>query len=471
VTETRRRFNFTILVVVLALGLGAARARAESPGAEAGVSTDHQPVWFHFLEEYRFRTSSQSDSTTLYGDEEQDNVVRLYGVGGFRDAADRFRADVALGAWFDVDGGPGQDEAANFASIYDTSSDFWFDVYNLTGEYRSTGLLQHVRLGRQVSELGRPVTFDGLSLKLRAGSPLLDFFLFGGRTVHFFETDADLFEDYVGSGGAVIRPLSSLRLEADYRFAMEDMALADETRDEYVDHSYGLTAWLHPADWLYVKAYGRGITDTFSHAGLATKLEWTDLNLGLQIGADSQLADLRDITELDNPYFSILGPSQAHTRWNASVWKDFPTSAGVYTASLGWDGRANHDSESAFNRDYGRLYLMLAARDIIVAGPFLQVALENHFAEVAPSFGDEGLLTAGGSAGYDRGWLRVEGGSYYQRYKYDYYRDVKEMEDVRTYFGALSVKPLSWLAIRARYQFENLDRDQHTLFFSLTQTY
>lgn len=465
----RRLLNVWVAVAFLAVSLGAASAASAAP-SEGGEVTS-KPFWFHFLEEYRFRTSmehlSADPDTGLYGEEESDQTVRLYGVGGYRNAADSFRADLAFGAWFDVDGTVDEGNPTNYAAIYDTSSHIWADVYTLTGEYRTRGTLQHLRLGRQVSEHGLPATFDGLSADISAGTPMLNFFAFGGRTVHFFEAETELFEDIIASAGAVIRPLPSLRLVADYRFMMEDTTVKEGLQD----NSYGLTAWVHPLSWLYLKAHGRGINDAATHAGLLAKLEWTDLDLGFQLGADSQLATLKEISELENPYFAILGPSQPHTRYNMSLWKGFQTKAGTYTIFGGWDGRANHEDETPFNRDYGKLYLMLAAQDIGIKGPFCQVALENHFADVVPTFGEEGMLTAGGSAGFNNGFLKAEAGSYYQKFKYNYYQDVNEYEDVRTYFGAFSIKPLPWLAVRARYVFENLDRDQHTVFFSLTQTY
>jgi len=452
-----------IAAVLLAGTFGAAGTAKATEG--------EKPFWFHFMEEYRYRTSAEHQSADpdkgLYGDAETDNTARIYGVGGYRNAEDSFRADVAFGAWYDLDGTVGEGNPTVYPAIYDTSTHFWADVYTLTGEYRTDGLLQHLRLGRQVSEHGLPATFDGLSVDIMAGTPMLNFFVFGGRTVHFFEAEADLFEDFIGSAGAVVRPFQGLRLVADYRFYMEDTELEEGLQD----NSYGLEAWYHPISWLYLKAHGRGINDGPSHAGLVAKLDWADLDLGFQLGADSQLAELKEINELENPYFAILGASKPHTRYNMSLWKAFRTGAGTYTLYGGWDGRANHEDATDFNRDYGKLYFMLAAQDIGIKGPFFQVAVENHFADVMPTFDEEGVLTLGGSAGYDNGFVKAEAGSFYQKFKYDYYHDVNEYEDVRTYFGAFTIKPLPWLAVRARYLFENLDRDQHTVLFSLTQTY
>ena len=73
--------------------------------------------------------------------------------------------------------------------------------------------------------------------------------------------------------------------------------------------------------------------------------------------------------------------------------------------------------------------------------------------------------------GYKNRFIRAEAGTWYQRFKYNYYRDVQEIDDVRTVFTSVTWKALDWLSVRARYQYENLeDRDMHTVFLTLTQS-
>jgi hypothetical protein len=425
--------------------------------------------WFQAQEEYRGRFTTGYQDPALYTDEEADHDLRLYLAGGVRDAADRFYGNLSLGAWFDVDGQRPSLAPAALGSLYDLDSSVWFDVFSLYGEYHSTGFMRLARLGRQTAEYGLPATFDGAHVELRATAPApyLDLFLYGGRTVHFFEADADLFEDWVAAAGAVVRPMERLRLVLDYRFTMEDTNVTEGLKD----HTYGLEALYAPLDWLSVKAYGRGISDAFSHAGGAARFAWYPLGLGLDLKVDSQLAELREVNELDNPYYAILGASMPHTRWGADLWKSFDTGAGTYGLHLGWTGRANHEDESTFNRNYGKLYCLFEARDIGVKGPFLSLSVENHFADVTPTFDEEGVLTAGGSAGYQDKLMKAEAGTYYQRFKYDYYADVQEYENVRTFYGAFTFKPLDWLGIRAHYAYEQLDRDIHTVLFTLSQSY
>ena len=425
--------------------------------------------WFQIQEEYRGRFATAYGQPNLYTEEESDHDLRLLLSGGIRDQSAHFRGYLSAGAWLDLDGQRPAGAPSALASSYDLDSSLWIDAFSLYGEYHSEGLLRLARVGRQAVEFGRPIVIDGAFVELRplAPAPWFDFFVFGGRSVHFFEAEQGLLEDWVGSAGAVVRPMERLRLVLDYRFLMEETEIVEELQD----HTYGAEVWYAPLDWFSAKAYGRGIGSEASHVGGATRLAWDNLGLGLDLKVDSQVSELREVNEVDNPYFAILGASLPHTRWGMDLWKSFSTAAGDYGIHAGWTGRANHEDETTFNRDYGKLYLLLEASDIGIKGPFMSLSVENHFADLTPTFDEEGVLTAGGAAGYKTSLLRAEGGSYYQRFKYDYYDDVQEYENVRTFFGSFSVKPLDWLRIRARFTMEQLDRDLHTVLFTLTQSY
>lgn len=436
----------------------------------AGHAGDGEKLfWFQIQEEYRGRFSSSYTNPNLHTDKESDHDARLLISGGIRDSSSHFRGYLSAGAWLDVDGQPAKGTPSAFASSYDLDSALWMDLFSLYGEYHSEGAFRLARVGRQAVEFGLPIVIDGAFLEMRplAPAPWVDLFAFGGRSVHFFEADQKLLEDWVASAGAVIRPMERLRLVLDYRFLLEETEIVDELQD----HTYGAEVWYAPLDWFSAKAYGRGIGADASHVGGATRMAWDGLGLGLDLKVDSQVSELREVNEVENPYFAILGASLPHTRWGMDLWKSFATSAGDYGIHAGWTGRANHEDATTFNRDYGKLYLLLEASNIFTRGPFVSLSVENHFADLTPTFDEEGLLTAGGTAGYKNQLLRVEAGTYYQRFKYDYYDDVQEYENVRTFYGSFGVKPLNWLNIRARYTLEQLDRDLHTVLFTLTQSY
>ncbi len=433
-------------------------------------------------EEYRFRHSSGAALSRIADPEEilpQENIgsemdhdLRLFLSGYLWEDRDHFAADLTMGAWVDLNGTSSVGNPTAVGAVEDyTAPHGWhdpYDIYSLYGEYHSDGVLALARGGRQTSEYGRPTTFDGASLKLRALKPYLDFVVFGGRTVHFFELNDSLFENWIASAVSIIRPIQFLRIELDYRFGVEETA----TKNEIVNHSYGLAAWYMINDWARVKGYVRGLDNAVSHAGLWPRFEWIDLELGVEAGVDAQLITLGEVIERADPFFAVLGESLPNVRVHCDVFKDFTTRVGVYSILGGWSGRLlTHDEATPFNRDFGRAYLLFQATDIVVSGPFASVIGEYHYTHSVSELATDTFFSGGGSAGYEWKQLKGEVGTYYYRYKYEYYVDVKELADVRTYFGEFRYDPLKWLSVRLRYEYDQMDRDIHTLTLKLTQTY
>ena len=461
---SNRHRKLVAAVVFLCL-IPAGPARADSGVGGWTVTLDA-------AEGYRFRHASApaTDAADGTGDE-ADHDLRLLLTSRVHDGEDHFAADLALALWADVDGRSPGGKPSDLGGIYDdgSSPSIWFDVYSLSAEYRTRGVLALVRGGRQSAEHGPLATFDGATLRLRAAGPAFELFAFGGRTVHFFELDAGLFEDWIASGGVVARPLRNLRLELDYRFLMEDTT----TSDGLVDHTYGAKVWYAPTDWLRLVGAVRGVDDAVSHVGLSASANWERLAFGVRARIDGQPATLRELNERDDPYYALLGPSLPHVRGHVDLWKTFDTGAGLYGLHLGWDGRfLVADEPTRFNRDYGRLYFLAEGTDLFVRGPFATFVVEYHYTHQGSGFGDDGLFAVGGSAGYDVPVFRAEVGTMYQRFAYDYFRDANEVEDVRTVFLDLRARPWSWLSLRARYEYEKrTDHDVHTVTMTVTQRY
>lgn len=466
-------------------------------GAESGSEPTEvdQSGWLFralFIEEYRGRSVAAPEPAAGVDpllrpvpSDESDHDIHFFTDMGLTDPGDHFQANLSLALFADVDGSfPGGRHSA-LASIYDYDAPFssvWFDAYVLSAEYHSEDVVKLARGGRQVSELGLPVTFDGASLVFGVSRPYLDIFVFGGRTHHFFELDADLFEDWIASTGFVIRPTQDFKIEIDYRLAIEsviresrvllDERIVVEEREDRVDHSYGLTAWYRYDDWFNLKVDLHNINEELAEVGAACKLASSDLDMGADVGVDAQLVTLRTLAEREDPFFAVLGESKPYVRWRIDLWKDYRTKAGDYGLHLGWNARELFDGEESLaNRNVGRIYLQVDATDIVVEGPFVSAAAEVHYQRAAGLFNGDYIVTAGGSAGYAKGEIKAEAGTFYQKYKYDYYRDLRESEDVRTYFGSVTYEPLEWLTVRGRYEYERLDRDVHTFTLALSQTY
>jgi hypothetical protein len=469
-------------LALLACAALPARAEDAAAGPEAGAGVEapvqaveeHAPpprwaFWLLAQEQYRFR------ATTTYGadpiGDERDHDLRLFLDGGAISPDDDFQAHLSAALWLDVDGNTQDGRSTALAELTGYQR-LWWDIYSLSAEYRSDGALKLARGGRQVTEHGPPVTFDGVALDARAAGRLLEVFALGGRTVHFFELSAGMFEDWLGSAGLVLRPLAGLRLELDYRFQLEDTLTADKiTKEQRIDHGYGLTLAYALEDRLRVQAKLRGVNAQVALAGADLHFEHQPWELGLDLGLDAQPATLRELSERLDPLYAILGESLPNLRWHLDAWKDFSTQAGRYGLHLGFVGRhVLSGEEGPFNRSLAHVYAAAVGHDIGLRGLYASLSLEEHFTLPGSSQPDEHQMAVGGALGYDGAWLQAEAGSYYQRFKYDYFANPREVADVRTVYGQLGFKALGWLSVRARYEFEWTDRDVHTLTLTLGQS-
>ncbi len=484
----RSRFGIAVVWTLASL-LGDAAFAQEPPSTEPQppetdpAAADEEPAWTlsaNASEEYRFRhTGGDIAVQEIDGDtgnlverrvdgSESDHDLRLSLDGYLWEKSDHFAGDLSAAFWSDLDGIPTSGSQTSFASVDDYQApQAWhdaFDVYSLYGEYHSENLLSLARAGRQVSEYGYPVTFDGATVRLAPSRPYVDLSVFGGRTVHFFELSPGLFEDWLASGAVTLRPLRPLRVDVDYRYVSEDIGAADRIEE----HFYGLTAWYRITELARLKGYLRNLNDSFSNAGGSAAFEWSRLQLGLDADVDGQLITLGEINESDNPYFAVLGRSSPHLKVDLSAWKAFTTAFGTYRADLGWQKRfLTHGEPTAYNRDFGRVYLLLEALDIVVAGPFASLVLEYNYVLKSADTSKNSLFVLGGSVGYEKGPFKATAGSHFYRYRYDYYADVRELNDLRSYFGELRYRPFPWLSLRCQYGFEQSDRDIHTVTFTV----
>lgn len=461
---------------------------ADDEGSGSAAEEDGWRFRGFFLEEYRGRATSApgaepGEDPALTLPDESDHDLRLFVDMSLTDPSDHFRTNAVAALWLDMDGYPDTKTSA-LASVNDYDkpwSQVWADVYVLSAEYRSEEWLQLARGGRQVAEFGRLTTFDGATFVFEAAPRMLDVFVYGGATHHFYESTLEPFQDWVAGAGFEIRPMAELKIELAYRFELEQIpeqaqaivgrGLEQEPQEEVVDHSYDLTMWYRRGDWLGLKLMLGAINADFARAALGLALTDTEWNMGIDMKVDAQTTTLHSLTEDENPFFAVLGESQSNLKWRLDLWKIWDTRVGDYGLHLGWTARELLEGEEGpFNRNVGRIYLQADAQDIGIKGPFFGVAMEAHYTR-ANAFTDDLILTVGGSVGYDDRTVRAEVGTFYQRFKYDYYKDANEVSDVRTYFASVGYKPLTWFSVRGRYEYEAVDRDIHTFTLALSQQY
>jgi hypothetical protein len=455
-------------------------------GPESGTATVQQPVeparaWsgeLSLVQEYRVREApsvSVDPSGVLQAppaaNPRTDHDLRLMLDGQGRGYHERLQGQISAALWWDIDGHVPISQP-NQTDLFGEISDYrqpLIVVYALSAEWRRSLPLEYLRLGRQVSEHGLPMTFDGGSLGLRLWERQLSLFGYAGRTVHFFEAQPGLFENWVTCAGAVYRPDEHYRIEADTRFE-HDSVLTQNARETVwiYANSYGLTASTRFDD-NWGKLFVRGLNRSPSHAGGAMHLFFSSLAAGIDAQASAQLRTLGEISENESPFYTLLGPSLPNLRTRLELWKEFALGQ-ITTLNLraGWHVRQLlHGAEGPFNRNSGGIYFQTELNNLGVKGLFATGILEWNY--IPWSLRNDSFLALGGSAGYSTRRVKFETGTYYQRWKLNYYRDVEELQNARTVFGSLAVRPVPWLEVRARYNLEIVDRYIQSAFLSFRE--
>lgn len=429
-----------------------------------------------FFEEYRLRRTSNALGhpgpldEPLAAEDQIDQRLRLLSDAQVEGASGRFRAVFSGALWWDLGGSPEAGSPNLLASQYDEHQP-WVAPYALSVEWRHYGMLDHLRVGRQDAEHGMPLTFDGGSVAFEPLGRPVQLFAFGGQTVHFFETSPGLLEDWVGSAGAVVRPSRALSFEFDARIVrdtLEDRETAE--REPVTTHSYGVNAAAR-TEAIVARLYARAIDEVPSHAGGRMQLAITDWGFGVDSRIDLQLVTLGEIVESENPFFSLLGTSLPNARFVFESWKELSLGEeALSTLHAGWRGRQLlGGDERPFNRNSGAVYVHARFEDLVQQGLFAAMSAEWNY--VPGAMDSEWLLTLGGSAGYSGVALKTEVGTYYQQYKINYYQRAEELRDARTVYGSLGYRVAEWLELRARYEFEIVDRYLESYFLSARQDF
>jgi hypothetical protein len=451
-------------------------AVAEEPRELAPVPA--RPLWsadVSLTQEYRYRSAGSADAVAtgpLEGGPaprpKSDHDLRLTLDGTVTGLNDRVLGTVSAALWRDLDSHVPQGDADLFGDSQDLAQPL-FVLYTLTAELRRTSPIDRLALGRQQSTHGLPVTFDGGALDLRFLERRLSFFTYGGRTVHFFETVPGLLENWLFGGGAGFRITPHTQVELDSRYLHETLPDARGVLGKRVDtNTYGLTLagrW----DDVSGKLFTRGMNRSLSHVGGVFHMQVPSVTMGVDGQATAQLVPLGEIAESESPYYAMMGNSRPHVRARLETWKDFVLGKRG-TLALAVGGRARQllrDDPSRFNRNTNLVYARLDLKDLPWTGAFVSATAEWNL----PTYDDSSFFSVGGSAGYLSPRNRFEAGTYYQRFKINYYRDVEELTAARTVYAMASWRVLPRLEVRGRYVLEIVDRAIHAAYLTLREDF
>lgn len=472
-----RRARTFLVAIALASPAVAAEPPLVAKPATAGVGAAGSWIAdFWLTQEYRYRSagsaavSSASPLGAPAPSPTADQDLRLTVDGSVVGLRERAAATLSAALWFDVDGHRPRGQPDLFGDSQGFAQPLAV-VYALTAEWRRSRPVERIAFGRQQALHGLPVTFDGGALDLRFWERRLSCFGYGGRTVHFFEAEAGFFENWLAGGGVGLRLGKHVQVEADSRYLHETILGAGATPGPRVDtNSYGVAVtgrW----DELQGKLFARGMNRSFSHLGAVGHLQLPSAGLGVDGQATVQLVPLGEIAESEAPFYSMLGNSLPHVRARLETWKDFRLGErGSLALAFGTRLRQLlRDQPTRFNRNMNVLYLRGDLNDLGRKGLFVSVTAEWNL----PTQAGDGtsFFTVGGAAGYLSRKLRGEAGTYYQRFKINYYRDVEELQHARTVYALAGYRVLPRVELRGRYVVEIVDRTIHAAYLTLREDF
>jgi len=458
-------------LLTLAFAAWSEVARGEDLSEDAAV--DQPSVQLSLREEYRLRKSSQElTAPTALGEpawqgETTDQDLSLFGDGVVSAYGERLQLVASGALYYDLDGTEPEGSPSLFARQSDGEQPL-IVPYALSGEWRGK-VLEHVRVGRQSSEHGLPLVFDGGSVGLRPAGRDWLVFGFGGRTVHFFEAEPEPFETWVASLGTVVRLEEAVKLEVDGRLVrdrVEDMTTLEPSL--VTNRSYGARV-VYRAETISASVAARGIDEQASHGTASFGAELPSLELALSARLHLQFVTLREIAESENPQYTILGESLPYARFAFAVEKGLELGELTrLSVSLGWRARQLFSAEPRrFNRNTGCFSTEARLTELGVRHLFLGGQAELWY--VPGSDIGERELTWGAMAGYDGSRVKTELGTYYQQYRVRYYQVAEELLNTRSVYASVGLTLLPWLEVRGRYDFDIMDRYLQTVTLSLGQ--
>ena len=309
--------------------------------------------------------------------------------------------------------------------------------------------ISQIQIGRQDSIRDEPVFFDGIAADVTV-SQKVNMTLYGGAAVHLYEIDARWGDDRLGGLGLDYFPWTGTWINMDYL---------------YVDDTRNLYNTLNRHDNLVSFKLGQRFTPNLKATVKIRYLNTEQRDMKLRVVGIVPEADIemqaayfrqsRTQNELSNefsPYYDVIGQSNPFHSYDIRVRKLF----GIhYAIDIGYFQRKLLDTqqESSLNRAYRRSYAVLDMTGLLLDGLSFSVTGEQW------KSGSQSVNSAGFDAGYAFGQGRrspkVNAGSYYSLYKYDYYSSLGERTKVRTNYVKFDYPFAQHYALNGSYEFEH----------------
>ena len=313
-----------------------------------------------------------------------------------------------------------------------------------------------VRLGRQAGTRDEQIYFDGIAVDVRAAS-FINMTLYGGAAVNHFEIDRAEGDDTLAGAGLDIAAGRSTGISIDY-LTINDKRDYLELKDVH-DKLLSLKLWQRftPS----VKATMRFRQQNSEARDLNLRLLGTFPTTGTELSANY----LRQFNTQEvqsnplSPFVDVVGASEPFQTTEVKVRQFFGRryAFDVLYAKRDLVGDAK---PGQFNRAYTRAAAGFEVGDLYFRDLTLTLTGDQWKSEERSS------SAAGADLGYSFGkkgaLAKINVGTYYSMYKYDYYLQPSEKTDVRTYYLTTKVPVVKQVALSLSYEFERSMEDYQT---------
>jgi hypothetical protein len=308
--------------------------------------------------------------------------------------------------------------------------------------------ITQIRMGRQASTRDEPVYFDGIAMDFRP-APKMNLTLYGGAGVNFYEINRSEGDDTVAGAGLDLYPTTSTGIGLDY-LAIKDKRDYLQLTDVQ-DHLVSLKLW---------QRFTPSIKATVNYR--YQNGEARDLNLRLigifpesrtEFGA-GYLRQFNIQSVQSNPlspFVDVAGPTIPFQQYEIKVRQFFGTRYAVDFSFYKKDLIGN-DPPGDFNHEYSRVTAGLEIADLLLRNLTLMLTADEWNSD------GQDFLSGGADIGYSFGRkgtaAKINAGTYYSLYKYDYYQQLGEHDRVRTYYLTMRAPLAKQLFLNLNYEYE-----------------
>jgi hypothetical protein len=317
--------------------------------------------------------------------------------------------------------------------------------------------VNQVRLGRQAGTRDEQVYFDGIAMDIRAAS-FMKMTVYGGAMINHFEIDHAEGDDTVGGVGLDIAAGQSTGISFDY-LAINDKRDYLELKDVH-DKLLSLKVWQRFTPM--VKATARFRQQNGDARDLNLRLLGSFPTSGTELSANylrqfnTQVAQSNPLS----PFVDVVGASEPFQTTEVKV-RQFIGKRYAVDLLFAKRDLIGDAVPGAFNREYTRAAAGFEVGDLFFRNLTLTLTGDQWKSQERSS--SAGGADLGYTFGKKGAMAKVNVGTYYSLYKYDYTLQPNEQDDVRTYYVSAKVPVAKQVALSLSYEFERSLEDFQTI--------